>query len=82
MPYIPVFSERFIRDTKKLDKGEREKLDNIVEKIIENPDAGKSLRYKFKGCQSIRRGVFRVIYTLEGDRITFIAFGHRGKVYR
>ena len=42
----------------------KRELEKIVEKILENPFAGKPLKYSFKGCRSVRMGKFRVVYKI------------------
>ncbi len=73
-------SKTFIKNIKRLDKFEREKLEKQIEKIIENPDVGKPLKYK-RGERSLYIKPFRLIYAVKGDEIILLKFGHRTKVY-
>jgi mRNA-degrading endonuclease RelE of RelBE toxin-antitoxin system len=57
------------------------KVKKIVEKIIDNPDAGKPLRYELAGLRSVRVPPFRILYELLGDRLIFHTFEHRDTVY-
>ena len=59
----------------------KEELEKMVKKVIEKPEIGKPLRYSYRNCRSVRIGKFRIIYKLERDKIIFITFEHRGRVY-
>jgi len=77
-----VFTKRFLNDTKKLKKDLRKELEKAVTKILENPLMGKPLKHSFKGCRSVRVSKFRIIYKIMENRIVFITFEHRKRVYR
>ena len=74
-------SNKFIKDTKRLDKFQREKLEKQIKKIIGNPNVGKPLRYK-RGERSIYIGPFRLIYAVRGDEIILLKFDHRKRIYK
>jgi mRNA interferase RelE/StbE len=76
------FTSRFLKDTRQLRSTLKEELEKAIKKVIENPEIGKPLRYSYRNCRSVRVGKFRIIYKLEGYKIIFITFEHRGKVYR
>ena len=75
------FTSRFLKDTRQLKGTQKEELEKIVKKVIENPEIGKPLRHSYRNCRSARVGKFRIIYKLERYKIIFITFEHRGKVY-
>ncbi|MCD6276568.1 MAG: type II toxin-antitoxin system RelE/ParE family toxin [Thermoplasmata archaeon] len=75
------FSREFLQRYKKLKAGERNIIDEVIETIVKNPDAGKPLRYSLKGLRSYRSGKMRVIYQVEKDKIYFITFGLRKNIY-
>ena len=53
--------------------------------LAENPHrVGRALRFDLEGKHSARRGDFRVIYEIDGDRhvVTVVAIDHRSDVYR
>ncbi|MEM3086647.1 MAG: type II toxin-antitoxin system RelE/ParE family toxin [Halobacteria archaeon] len=82
MAFTPLFTTRFLRDIKPLNRRSREELDRAVARILENPESGKPLSYHFKGCRAERFGKFRVVYRVSVDEVIFLAFGHRKSVYR
>lgn len=53
--------------------------------IAENPRrAGLALRWELEGLHSARRGDYRIVYRIDGDRhvIVIEAIGHRADIYR
>jgi mRNA interferase RelE/StbE len=55
----------------------------IEEKLATNPvKFGKPLQYSLKGCRRLRVGDWRVIFQLEGQRVTIVKIGHRREIYR
>ena len=53
--------------------------------IAANPKrVGKPLRFEYEGRWSVRRGPYRIIYSIdEASRaVTVLAVGHRADVYR
>ncbi|MBI4167704.1 MAG: type II toxin-antitoxin system RelE/ParE family toxin [Candidatus Aenigmarchaeota archaeon] len=77
-----VHTENFEKDVRKIkDKLVKEKLEKQIKKIIENPDAGKPLRYNLRGEWAVRVKPYRLIYKINGDRIILLRFEHRKEVY-
>ena len=73
-------SPTFIKQTKKLDNFEKEKLKKQINKILENPEVGKPLRY-LRGERTIYLKPFRLIYALNSDELVLLKFEHRKSVY-
>ena len=77
------YTDEFRDDIKHIkNKDLRRKIKKAVKKIAENPHVGKPLRYKLKGCFSVRVPSFRIIYEIEGDVVWLHKFDHRGGAYR
>ena len=77
---VPTHS--FKDDVKKIrDKGLKERLQKQIEKVAENPNFGKPLRYGLKGEWSVRVKPYRLIYKVEGDKLILLRFEHRKEVY-
>jgi mRNA-degrading endonuclease RelE of RelBE toxin-antitoxin system len=77
-----AYTHEFRRGIKKVrDKAMQRKARKIVEKIIDNPDIGKPLRYEPAGMRSVRVPPFRILYELSGDYLIFHTFEHRDTVY-
>ena len=53
-----------------------------IEKILSDPFIGKPLQYGMKGERTIYVKPFRIIYSVEGNTLTFLNFSHRDEVYR
>jgi mRNA interferase RelE/StbE len=78
-----VPTDKFKDDVKKVkDKGLEERLQKQMDKITENPNFGKALRYDLRGEWSIHVGPYRLIYKVEGDKLILLRFEHRKEVYK
>ena len=76
------YTHEFRREIKKIrDKAMQTKVKKIVKKIIDNPRAGKPLRYELTGLRSVRVPPFRILYELSDDCLVFYTFEHRDTVY-
>ena len=55
-----------------------------LESLKENPFQGKPLKHRLKGQFSLRVGVYRIIYTVEKQKITvyILDIGHRRYIYQ
>ena len=76
-------SKEFIKQTKKLDKVSREKLEKQIRKILENPEVGKPLRY-MRGERTLYIKLFRLIYSFKKnpeELLILLKFEHRKSVY-
>jgi len=73
-------SDAFKKNIKNLSQFDRDKLEKQIKKIIENPNVGKPLKYK-RGERSLYLKPFRLIYSIRGDEIILLKFGHRKNVY-
>ena len=56
----------------------------VIETLKINPHQGKRLKGKLSGDYSLRLGNYRIIYTVEKDRliIYIIDLGHRSEIYK
>ena len=73
-------SPQFIKQTKKLDSFNAQKLRKQILKILENPYVGKPLRYK-KMERALYIKPFRFVYAIKKDEIILLKFEHRKSVY-
>lgn len=77
-----VYTLKFEREFKKVkDSKVKEQLKKQIEKIIENPDVGKPLKYDLKGERTLYVKPYRLIYRFEGERLFLLRFEHRKHVY-
>jgi mRNA-degrading endonuclease RelE of RelBE toxin-antitoxin system len=77
-----VYTSKFEHEVKKVtDKKIKDRLEESIRRIIENPEIGKPLRYALKGERTIRISPFRLIYAINGDSIISLRFEHRSEVY-
>ena len=73
-------SPEFIKQTKSLDDFLLKKLKAQINKILNNPNVGKPLKY-LRGERSLYVKPFRLIYSIKDDEIILLKFDHRKKVY-
>jgi len=75
-------SSEFKKSVKHLDSLNREKLEKIIRKILEEPEIGKPLKYG-RGERTIRIKPFRLIYSFRKDKdiLYLLKFEHRKSVY-
>ena len=78
-----VWTEKFERELKRLkDKAVKARVKKQIEKILENPEAGKPLRFELKGERSINIRPYRLIYATQDDTLYLLRLEHRKTVYR
>ncbi|MGA3109389.1 MAG: type II toxin-antitoxin system RelE/ParE family toxin [Candidatus Bathyarchaeia archaeon] len=77
-----IWTENFERELKRLkDSAVKERVKRQVEKILENPEAGKPLRFELKGERSLRIPPYRLIYAMQGTTLYLLRLEHRKTVY-
>ncbi len=66
---------------KKLDKNNRNRITKDLQKLKENPEVGK--RLKFSDYWSLRSGEYRSIYEIDNKekKVIVLFIGHRKNVY-
>lgn len=74
-------SPLFIKQTKNLDSFILKKLKKQILKILENPEIGKSLKYR-RGERTIYIKPFRLIYSFFNNVLYLLKFEHRKSVYK
>lgn len=74
-------SSYFIKQVKHLDDFLLNKIKKQIEKILQNPQIGKPLKYK-RGERSLYIKPFRLIYVTRGDELVLLKFDHRKRVYK
>lgn len=76
------FSNEFKKIYEKIkDKNLRNKIIKQILKLKQSPLSGKPLKNDFKNHRTIRVSPFRIIYKIEKNKLLFVTFEHRGKVY-
>ena len=78
-----IFSEEFRKDFKRIkDKALRIRIVKAIKKLESLPEAGKPLRFGFKGHRRLVVRPFRIIYRVEEGRILVNLFEHRKSIYK
>ena len=81
MPYSAGYTDRFLKDVKKLDTHQRELVYKRIDKILLNPDLGKPLHAPLHDYKSERLEKVRIIYKIVGNTIEFAWLDNRSHVY-
>lgn len=82
MPMEIIFSDEFRKEFQKIKEREvRVRIIKQLQKIAQEPQSGKPLRYDWRNHRSVRVTPFRIIYRLEKDRLIVNCFDHRKDVY-
>lgn len=76
-----VYTDKFDKELKKIDKSFKEIIIKHIKKIIQSPNIGKPLRYDLKGERTVYVRLFRIIYSFSNNTIYFLRFQHRKEVY-
>jgi len=75
-------TDKFERDVRGIkDKGVKKKLQKQIDKVADDSEVGKPLRYNLKGEWPIYVRPYRIIYKVEGDKLILLRFEHRKEVY-
>ncbi len=78
-----IWTKKFERELRKLrDKTIKDRVKDQIEKVLDNPEAGKPLRFALKGERSVHVTPYRLIYAVQGETLYLLRFEHRKTVYR
>lgn len=76
-----IYTDKFEQEFKKADTSVKEKAVKQINKIIQDPETGKPLRYDLKGERTVYVKPFRIIYEFSNNTVYFLRFEHRKDVY-
>jgi len=70
-------------DIPAIDVSKRNQIQQAIElKLTTRPELyGKPLRFSLKGARSLRVGDYRILFVLEGQRVTIVGIFHRSVAY-
>ena len=78
-----IWTKKFERELRKLrDRTTKDRVKEQIERILDNPETGKPLRFALKGERSIHIPPYRLIYAVQGGTLYLLRFEHRKIVYR
>ena len=78
-----VWTKKFERELRKLrDKTVKDRVKERIQKILDDPETGKPLRFGLKGERSVYVPPYRLIYAVQGATLYLLRFEHRKIVYR
>ncbi len=78
-----IYTDEFKEDIRKVkDNKIQSRIKKIIQKIIDDPENSKTLKYELFPLRSVRIPPFRILYEFSKDSIILHKFEHRKKVYR
>jgi len=78
-----ILRKDFEDNVKRLkDSSLKERVKKQIIKIASNPASGKPLKHSLRGAKTIYIKPYRLIYTIEGNKLILLRFDHRKKVYK
>lgn len=78
-----VYTDQFKHDLQKIkDNNVQKRVLKVVQKLIDNPNIGKPLKYDLVGLRSVRVSAFRIVYEMKDDTMILHKFQHRKIVYK
>ncbi len=83
MIYKILLSTKASDFLKKLDKSTRDRVENKLKDLSNNPELGKPLVGRLSGLWSLRVGDYRAIYQIKNEELLILVLkiGHRKNVY-
>ncbi len=83
MNYKILLSPKAQDFLKKLDKSTKDRVENKLKDLSENPELGKPLVGKLSGLWSLRIGDYRAVYQIKNEELLVLVLkiGHRKNVY-
>jgi mRNA interferase RelE/StbE len=69
---------------RRIPAADRHRVVEAIDRLVEEPSAGGTLKGEFSGLRRLRVGQYRVAYEVMGDELVVlvIRIGHRREVYR
>lgn len=83
MSYSIIFTNRAIKDLKKIENKTKKRIGNKLKIFSENPlKYGKKLTDPKIGTYKFKIGDYRVIFDIDDNKIIVLRLGHRKNIYK
>ena len=84
MAYSISIKASAVKALAKIDREQRVRLIDAIDKLRDNPAAGSVLKGEFSGLRRIRIGDYRIVYEVKDSEliILVVRIGHRREIYR
>ncbi|MBU2567759.1 MAG: type II toxin-antitoxin system RelE/ParE family toxin [Elusimicrobia bacterium] len=83
MKYRLLYTNRAVKDIKKLDNIIKDRISKTLLRFADNPlEYSEPLSNIEIGTYRFRIGDYRVIFDIEGNNIVILRIGHRKEIYR
>ena len=78
-----IYTQRSIRDLRKLDDSTKLRIGKALLRFQENPlNYAEKITDPILGSYRFRIGDYRVVFDLQGEEIVVLRVGHRREIYR
>ena len=84
MTYTIIVSKSASKVLKELPRKQQLRIVGVIDTLAQNPFPPASLKLKGRECFRIRTNDYRIIYTVENQKliVRVIAIGHRKEIYK
>ena len=84
MPFLIQIKGTALKDLRRINTQDRERLASAIDKLEENPYVGAALKGALTGLRRIRVGNYRVVYEIQEQEliVLVVRVAHRGDAYR
>lgn len=84
MNYSVSIKQSAFKALANIDKPQRQRLIDAIEKLNTSPTAGSVLKGEFSGLRRIRVGDYRIVYEVQDAQLVIlvIRIAHRKEVYK
>ena len=84
MNYSVSIKQSAFKALANIDKQQRQRLIDAIEKLKTSPTAGSVLKGEFSGLRRVRVGDYRIVYEVQDAKLVIlvIRIAHRKEVYK
>jgi mRNA interferase RelE/StbE len=83
LKYRLIYTNRALRDIRKLEAGVKDRIGKALEKFATDPlGQAEKLTNAELGTYRFRIGPYRAVFDLIGNDIVVLRIGHRSQIYR
>lgn len=84
MPFSIQIKGAALKDLRRIDIQDRERLASAIDGLKENPYAGTALKGALRGLRRVRVGIYRVVYEIQEEEliVLVVRVAHRSDAYR
>jgi len=82
--YSVQIKKSALKEIKSLPKVERIRVIDAIDRLVDNPHIGKTLKGELSGLRRVRAGNYRVVYEINENQLIILVLraAHRKEIYR